>query len=106
MFLTKIPRDIRGSIPKDVKDGIKSVITNSDFVFNRIHITFKNGYALSVINGYGAYCGEDSYEIAIVNLENELDGSLLDEKDQSDDVVLGYCSPAKVAGYIIKVSKL
>jgi len=48
----------------------------------RIHVTFKNGRCLSIIQGYGLYEGEgDRYEIATINREGKIDGSLLNLKN-------------------------
>ena len=34
---------------------------------------FENGWGLSVISGYGTYSDADTYEVAVVNPEGELD---------------------------------
>lgn len=78
----------------------------SDSLTARLRITFTNGYALSVIKGEFTYGSDQGlFEIAPLNLEGKLDGSLFDEADQGDDV-LGYCTAAQVGHYIEKLSKL
>ena len=66
---------------------IVSIEDNSDSLLKRLRIVFKNGYGMSIIKGKYAYCGKDTYEIAPINKEGGLQGSLL--KINFDDV-LGY----------------
>lgn len=73
---------------------------------SRVRVNFKNGYALSVVKGQGTY-GDSLglFEIAPINTKDCLDGSLLDEKDQGDDV-LGYCNLETIAHYVKKLALL
>jgi hypothetical protein len=72
-----------------------------------LRLEFSNGYALSVIRGEYTYGGQSGlFEIALVNLENQLDGSLLDECDDEGDDVKGWCSLETVMYYIDKMANL
>lgn len=87
-------------------DTVHSWMDNSDPNMKRLRIRFKNGYGLSVIQGEHSYGGDRGlFEIAPVNSEGKLDGSLLDPKDQGDDV-LGYCTVEDVHRYIVKLGNL
>ena len=90
--------------PLFLQKYVDTVTDRSDNFVSRVRIVFKNGYALSVIRGEYA-CGgsEGLFEIALLNLEGKLDGSLLDEDDQGD-TVLGYCTLDKVAHYAKKLA--
>jgi len=88
-------------MPSDIK--VKDMSGHS---MNRMRLAMPNGYSLSVIHGEYSYGGEYGlYEIAPFNLEDDMDGSLLDEEDQGDDV-LGYLSVEGVQYYINKIYNL
>jgi len=73
---------------------------------HRARVVFTNGYALSIIRGEYTHGGDEGlYEIAPMGLNGHLDGNLLDEEDQGDDV-LGWCDEAKVNYYITKLANL
>lgn len=59
-----------------------------------------NGYGISVINGSSAYCGADTYEVAILK-----DGELTYDTKFTDDV-LGHQSPADINELLINLEKL
>jgi len=70
---------------------------------NQMLILFKNGYDMSIINGYGAQCGENTFEIGIHNPE----GALTDEfyPEGYGDTVMGYLTVAEIAEYCIKIGE-
>ena len=85
---------------------IDSVEDASDESMKRARVHFKNGYQLSIIQGPSSYGGpEGLYEISPINKAGCLDGDLLDEEDQGDDVC-GYCEVDKVDHYIRKIGGL
>lgn len=93
-------------VPETVEQLVAQVEDNSNELMKRVRITFKNGYALSVIRGEYSYGGvKGLFEIAPINHSEELDGSMLDEEDKGDDV-LGHCTPEKVTYYISKIAHL
>lgn len=95
------------SIKQLVKaDTVHSWMDNSNPNMKRLRIRFKNGYGLSIVQGEYSYGGpEGLFEIAPINKEQKLDGSLLDLEDQGDDV-LGYCTLERVSYYINKIGGL
>jgi len=62
--------------------------------------TFENGYAVSVVTGDGAYCSDDSYEVAVLK-----NGKLCYDTPITDDVI-GYCSSSEIVSILKQVSKL
>ena len=99
LFVKNVPFD------KDVlRNSISSFSDLSDAITNHIHIKFKNGYSLGVIQGEYTYGGpEGLFEIGLFDQSGSLDGSLLDEDDQGDDV-LGHCTLDTVAHYAKKLA--
>jgi len=89
----------------DIRDYVENVSDKSDSSFKRTLIEFKNGYAISIIQGEYAYCGPDEYEIALINDKDVMDGSLFDEEDKGD-TVLGYCDKEKVIHYLKKLARM
>ncbi|GEM_PF-5668806 len=96
-----------------ISSAIKSVIdrfhsidrTSGTGVFG-IRVTFKNGYALSIISGELAYVSPNTpFEIAILNSDMRFCGELLDDDDAGNDVV-GECDTEKVCHYIRKTAGL
>lgn len=61
---------------------------------------FPNGYGVSVIQGGGAYAGNDSYEVAVMK-----DGGLCYSTDITDDV-LTYQTESEVSEIMKKVQEL
>jgi len=86
--------------------GVVTSVSNSLYEnIQRASVAFSNGYTLSIIRGQYSHGGSEGlYEIAIINPNNEMDGSLFDEEDQGDDV-LGWCTEDKVMHYINKIAK-
>ena len=81
---------------------IQSIEDNSDRLFTRMFITFKNGLHLSVIQGEFSYGGKDKglYEIAPMNKNHSFAGSkLMFAEDHGNDII-GYCDVGKVRKYI------
>ena len=94
----------------DRQNAIRSLIANTIDMSNedtrRLRVFFTNGYALSIIYGQYTYGVEEGlFEIAPINLEGELDGSLFDEDDQGDNV-LGHCDIEKLNHYMRKLAYL
>ena len=87
-----------------IRDYVEKEEDKSDSLMERVRIEFKNGYSVSIIQGEYAYCGPDSYEIALFD-GDVMDGSLFDEEDQGDDV-LGYCDREKVIHYLKKLARM
>lgn len=93
-------------VPESIEQFIAGVEDRSNEVMKRVAITFKNGYSLSIIRGEYSYGGPTGlFEIAVIDTNGELNGSLLDEDDQGDSV-LGYCTPEKVTHYVSKIAHL
>ena len=62
----------------------------------RLRLTFPNGYGISIVQGEESYGGaEGLFEIAPINQEGDLDGSVLGEEDD----VLGYLTKENVIRY-------
>lgn len=61
---------------------------------------FENGYGVSVVTGSSAYCGMDTYEVAIMK-----NGDLCYSTDITDDV-LGYQTPDEITDVMIKLQSL
>lgn len=80
--------------------------TNEDWFANKLRIYFKNDYGISIIQGEYAYTDDNSeYEIAPLDKNHKLDGSLFDEQHQGDNV-LGHCDVNLVNYYINKIGSL
>lgn len=93
-------------VSADLKPLIARTIDNSDPYMNRVRVEFTNGYVLSIVRGDYSYGGDDGlFEIALINQQQELDGSLFDEGDRVDDV-LGYCDLEKINHYVRKLAYL
>jgi hypothetical protein len=87
-------------------DFIKNVEVSSAWFANKIYIDFKNGMGLSIIQGgYAHTDNKTEYEIAPINKNGELDGSLFDQEHQGDDI-LGNCNIKTVNHYINKIGNL
>lgn len=55
----------------------------------RLRVYFKNGYSLSIIQGYGTYAGKNTFEIAVLNddeLINYFDGQQVLGWQTLDDI--------------------
>jgi len=63
-----------------MKELLKDYTTEPGETFNnQIKMIFDNGLILSIVSGEYSYGGKEGlFEIAPINLEGELDGSLLD----------------------------
>ena len=81
-------------------DCIESAEDDSDELFRRIRIHFKNGMQLSIVRGPYSYGGPQGlFEIAALDKNGDWFPELWDEAD-AGDVVLGYCDIVKVNYYI------
>jgi len=86
--------------------GIDRIEDRSSDGMNRMRIHFNNNYQLSVVTGRFSYGGDEGlFEIAVFNKDGGMDGGLLDDVDQGDDV-LGYLSVDRVNYYIEKIAAL
>lgn len=91
-----------------VLDQIESVndITSVNMLeLNRLKVTFKNGFQLSIINGKYAHCGDDTFEIAILDNDGLMTVNFFDDEDKGDEIV-GYCTLEKISHYMKKVAYL
>lgn len=61
---------------------------------------FDNGYGISVINGNHAYCGVDTFEVAVFK-----DGELCYDTHITDDTI-GYCTEDDVTRIMKKIQEL
>lgn len=94
------------SVRQELAHLISKVEDLSNEYLDRVRVTFANRYSLSIIRGEGSYGGSDGYfEIAPLDQEGHMDGSLFDEDDQGDDV-LGWCDLNKVNHYMRKLAHL
>lgn len=69
--------------------------------FNK-HVTYTldNGYGVSIVNGSSAYCGNDTYEVAILK-----DDEITYDTEFTNDV-LGHQSPEDIDKLLINLGKL
>lgn len=87
-------------------DFIESITDKSDTFMKRIRVTFKNGYGLSIIKGFGSYGSRHGlFEIAVFDKDGEMTGELFDAEDHGD-TVLSHCDIDKLNHYINKIGKL
>ena len=63
-------------------------------------MNFENGFGISVINGYSAYCNDNTYEVAVLS-NNEICYST-----HITDDVIGYCTKAKVTKLMKQIQEL
>jgi len=73
---------------------------NSPCFDKQATIKFDNGYGISVITGRHAYCGDGTYEVAIMRNDD-----LCYDTDITDDV-LGHQSPSDIDTLLVKVKAL
>lgn len=96
----------RDNIPADLAPLIAKTEDRSDELMSRLRVIFANGYELSIIFGEGSYGYEQGlFEIAPINKHGGVDGNLLDEDDQGDNV-LGHADPEKIGYYMRKLALL
>jgi len=82
---------------KDLKFEMHQVFP----MFNtHAELELDNGYGISVINGARAYCGVDTYEVAITK-----DGEITYDTEFTDDV-LGHQRPEDIDELLINLAKL
>ena len=85
-------------------DKIKSIVDRSDSLIKRLKITFKNGYGISIVKGDRfIYCGKDTYEIAPLDKNKEINGDLL---NINGDDVLGWQTKQDIIEHMTKLSNL
>ena len=88
-------------------DNIKLVEDNSSRYVKRVLLTFNNGLKLSIIQidpSLNLY-PDNLFEIAVKNLNNEIDGSFLDDEAQGDNILQG-CDIDKINHYIKKIGEM
>lgn len=77
-----------------IKNEIVDIADLSDSLTRRLRLIFKNGFGISIIRGEYSYGGNQGlYEIAPLDREGNLDGTILDI--EGDDVE-GHLSEAEV----------
>lgn len=98
---------VNDALDQEIIQQIVKIENNSDIRINRLLIYFKNGYQLSVIQGFCTYGSESGlFEIAIIDPAGEMSASLWDDEDDNDSSVCRHCSVEKVKHYMKKVSQL
>jgi hypothetical protein len=63
-------------------------------------LNFENNYGISVINGFGAYCGKNTFEVAIL-----FNGDLCYDTEITNDV-LPYQTEENITDIMIKLQSL
>lgn len=60
----------------ELRDRIVSIEDRSDTLFQRLRVTFDNGYGMSIIRGLYSYGGtEGKFEIAVLGADGDMDYS-------------------------------
>ena len=67
---------------------------------NRAFLEFNNGYGISVINGHGAYCDDETYEAAVL-----FHGKITYNTPITDDV-LTYQTPKDITNAMKQIQEL
>lgn len=67
---------------KTFKDLIFNQHPNSPYLGEQARIDFENGYGISVVNGRGAYCDNETWEVAVM-----FHGEICYNTDITDDVL-------------------
>jgi len=84
-------------------ETIEHIKNNSDCLFQRLRVYFKNGYSLSIIKGPYSYGGkQDLFEIAPYDKKDCINGSVL---GISGNDILGYCSVEQVRSFIKQIGE-
>lgn len=85
----------------DLSDRVTSVNDTSSNSMDRLHVTFANGYTISIIRGEYSYGGRDGlFEIAIM-----VDGEITYETPIANNVI-GWLTTDGVASYAREVASL
>ncbi len=80
---------------------------NKDLGFDlHAEIEFANGYSLSVINGRSAYCGVDTYEVAILRNGELYYATPISAILYATDDVLSYQTPDDITEVMKQVQDL
>lgn len=82
----------------DLSNKIVEIEDRSDEMISRLRLTFKNGYGISIVQGFGTY---GLYEIAVLGK----DGYISYDTPVTDDVE-GCESAAEVLKYAREISEL
>jgi len=49
--------------------NIINIERNDSMDIQRLRVNFQNGYSLSIVKGWGTYCGHGTYEVAVIKDE-------------------------------------
>lgn len=79
--------------------NIVDISRHDSMDIQRLRIHFKNGYILSIVKGYGIYCGQGTYEVAVIK-DGDLDYSL------TDGDVLASQTPEQILELAKKINSL
>ncbi len=72
----------------------------SHYFTSRACMNFENGYGISVINGVGAYCGADTFEVAVLYKDE-----LCYNTHITDDVI-SYQTPEQITEIMSQIQDL
>lgn len=79
--------------------NIVDISRHDSMDIQRLRVTFANGYTLSIVKGYGIYCGQGTYEVAVIK-DGDLDYSL------TDGDVLASQTPEQILELAKKINSL
>jgi len=85
---------------KTFQDLVFNINPNSPYLNQQAVLNFDNGYGVSVINGSGAYCTSETFELAVL-----LNGDLCYTTSLTDSV-LGHQTPEQITGVMSELQKL
>ena len=91
----------------DVTHKISQVDDESDRFISRLHVTFLNGYCLSIVRGWGTYGGKDGlFEIAVFLGEEIVTAGLIRNGEAVGEAVVGWQAEEDVRQWAIYVANL
>ena len=85
---------------KTFKDLEFNTHPNSPYFRQQARMDFENGFGISVVNGKGAHCSDETYEIAVMK-----DGAITYDTHITNDVI-GYLSPEEVTEVMKDIQEL
>lgn len=85
---------------KTFKDLKFNTHPNEPYMSQQALMDFDNGFGISVVNGKGAYCDDETYEIAVLK-----DGEITYDTHITNDVI-GYLSPQEITEIMKDIQEL
>lgn len=76
------------------------LVGGKSFTISKWRIKLENNWAISIINGPYTYSSDNTYEVALINPNNEIDYTNSITND-----VIGYCSLERICEIIKEVNK-